>query len=139
MQAMFRYCTGLTTVPALNMTLVKDTGAMFNGCTNLYRMPKLNITETVEATSTEVLRVSELSEMFYGCAKLSNLNGNFPTTINISGAMTTVNTTSDGRPLYNFNSAFYGCKNLSSSFIFNCLHNGDITMEPNDDIPEPDI
>jgi hypothetical protein len=124
MQAMFRYCTGLITVPALNMTLVKDTGAMFKGCTNLYRMPKLNITEIEEATSREVLRVSELSEMFYGCEKLSNLNGNFPTTITITDAMTTVNTANPRLPLYNFNNAFYGCKNLSSSFIFNYIaHN----------------
>ena len=117
MQAMFRYCTSLTCVPPLNMTLVKNTGAMFNGCTNLYRMPKLDITQL--DTNEDVLRVSELSEMFYDCEKLSNLNNNFPTTIIITDNMSTVNTTDDGNPLYNFNSTFQGCKNLSSSFTFN--------------------
>lgn len=64
---MFSGCTSLTSIPQINTSNGTEFSQMFAGCSNLIEVPQLNVSKARLAVY--------VSNMFYGCSKLTTLGG----------------------------------------------------------------
>ena len=86
MQAMFKDCTSLTTIPELNTSSATTMNNMFSGCTNLTTIPLLNTDKVYDMSymfsscrnlttipELNTSNVTKMYQMFEGCTNLTTI------------------------------------------------------------------
>ena len=86
MEAMFYYCTKLTTIPLINTSLVTNMSYMFKSCSNLTTISQLNTSNVTTMTGMfeactklmtipqlDTSKVTNMQGMFFRCNKLTTI------------------------------------------------------------------